>query len=261
MKKIIPYTKDITFKTNIATISSISLVHDEKVFDNEVTGEFALFGEYKIHNDTTEKELFKYKLPFAIDFIEDIDKSSVVIEIDDFNYEVVNDNILRVNIKFSLTAQEISEKPSLVKEARVEEETVDQEEQSENNKEEEKLSEEIFKEDSELEKEIDKYIKEEIEPEAKREEVVTKEVTKDEALPKEEKMMEKEENDVKEREDEIIKTTESEFVIYHIHIVSENETLEEIMKKYECTLDDLRLYNEITNINVGDKIIIPEKNE
>ena len=60
---------------------------------------------------------------------------------------------------------------------------------------------------------------------------------------------------------EIIKPADSEFVIYHIHIVSENETLEEIMKKYECTLEDLRMYNEITNINIGDKIIIPEKNE
>lgn len=257
MKKIIPYTKDITFKTNIAAISSISLEHEEKIYDNEVAGEFAIFGDYKIHNDTTEKELFKYKLPFAIDFIEEIEKDSVVIEIDDFNYEIINDNILRVNIKFSLTAKE-KIKEEKKEDTRIEEATFEkiesgEEKATEDNKKQERLDEEIFEKDSELEKEIDKYIKEEIDKEEKREDVPEqgeKEINE-----------EVENEEEKEREDEIIKPADSEFVIYHIHIVSENETLEEIIKKYECTLEDLRMYNEITNINIGDKIIIPEKNE
>lgn len=266
MKKVIPYTKDIVFKTNIATISSISLEHEEKVFDNEVTGEFSIFGDYKIHNDTTEKELFKYKLPFTIDFVERIEKDSVVIDIDDFTYEVVDNNTLRVNIKFTLNALEFKEEV-IKEEEKKEEERVDmelvesQKIDSDTTLNDGENFEESFDSDSDLLKEIDEYISEErkdlVGDEQEEESLIDDSLSNTNS-----DVMEKE--NVKERDDEkqeeVIKSVESEFVIYHIHIVSENETLEDIMKKYDCTLDDLRLYNEINNINIGDKIIIPENN-
>lgn len=60
---------------------------------------------------------------------------------------------------------------------------------------------------------------------------------------------------------EIIKTVENEYVTYHIHIVNENESIDDIMKKYECSLEVIKMYNDITSIAVGDKIIIPDLNE
>lgn len=44
---------------------------------------------------------------------------------------------------------------------------------------------------------------------------------------------------------------------YKICIVRENDTLESIIEKYNVTKDTLELYNDISEIKLGDKIIIP----
>lgn len=48
------------------------------------------------------------------------------------------------------------------------------------------------------------------------------------------------------------------FVTYHIHIVKEEETIESICQAEHISKDILMEYNELTNVNVDDKIIIPE---
>lgn len=47
------------------------------------------------------------------------------------------------------------------------------------------------------------------------------------------------------------------YVTYKICIVREGDTLDSIMSKYNVTKDILEQYNDITNIKLGDKIIIP----
>ena len=39
--------------------------------------------------------------------------------------------------------------------------------------------------------------------------------------------------------------------------IHRNETLESIVIKYHTTIDDLKEYNDLNNLNIGDKIIIP----
>ena len=109
MKSIVPYTKDITFETKIAEICSISLEHELAIHDSSIDGEFIISGEYKTHEVSVNKESFLYKLPFTLEVTENILKDSIDFEITDFTYEVVNDNTLRVNIEFSLTASEKEE--------------------------------------------------------------------------------------------------------------------------------------------------------
>ena len=46
MNCIIPFTKDIKFKTNIAEILSISLEHDFTANPEEVLGNFTISGDY-----------------------------------------------------------------------------------------------------------------------------------------------------------------------------------------------------------------------
>ena len=46
---------------------------------------------------------------------------------------------------------------------------------------------------------------------------------------------------------------------YHVYIVREGDTLEQIQDKYKTTLELLNQYNDLTEIKLGDKIIIPEK--
>ncbi len=50
---------------------------------------------------------------------------------------------------------------------------------------------------------------------------------------------------------------EETYKTYKICIVRENDTIESIMEKYNVKKDDLELYNDLTEVKLGDKIIIP----
>lgn len=109
MKSIVPYTKDITFNNKIAEICSLSLEHEINTSETEINGVFIISGEYKSHGLSVNKESFVNKLPFSIDITENIIPSSIEFEIRDFTYEVVDDETLRVNIEFSVEAEEKAE--------------------------------------------------------------------------------------------------------------------------------------------------------
>lgn len=109
MKKIIPCNKKITFNTNIASINSISLEHDESIEEESIVGNLLLNGEYKIYPDTTELEKFEYKIPFSIDFTKNIDLNTINIDIEDFTYEIENNN-LNINISLVFEGEEVKQK-------------------------------------------------------------------------------------------------------------------------------------------------------
>lgn len=44
---------------------------------------------------------------------------------------------------------------------------------------------------------------------------------------------------------------------YTVYIVRENDTLESILNKYSVTKEDLESYNDLSEIKIGDKLIIP----
>ena len=100
MKKIIPFKKDIIFKNHISEVTSISLEHTLNVSesDNSITGNFTVSGEYLMNDTSVNTEAFSYTLPFDIRMDEKYILSNAVIDIDDFYYEIVNDNVLAVNI-------------------------------------------------------------------------------------------------------------------------------------------------------------------
>ena len=102
MKQIISFEKDIVFNGDVAVINSISLEHKERVIDCEVEGEFCVFGNYKAHTDTTELENFKFDLPFSTLLPDDVVLSSVEIDIDNFVYDLTDNNVLHVVIDFLL---------------------------------------------------------------------------------------------------------------------------------------------------------------
>ena len=49
MKNIIPFKKEVIFKTNISEITSISLEHTLSLENDKVQGNFIVNGEYKGH--------------------------------------------------------------------------------------------------------------------------------------------------------------------------------------------------------------------
>ena len=99
MKKIVPFKKDIIFKTNVAEITSISLEHSLHLDkDNLITGEFHLNGEYLMTDTSTDTEVFSYDIPFDIHLDERYIADNADIDIYDFYYEIIDNNVLSVNI-------------------------------------------------------------------------------------------------------------------------------------------------------------------
>ena len=179
MKKIIQFKKEIDFNTNISEIVSISLDHNLKIEEHLVKGTFIVSGEYKLTDTSLNKEPFNYELPFTV-AVDKYKLDNVEIDIDDFYYEIVNNNSLVVNIDVSLDNLE-----------------------------------EIIEEVEEVERCI------EIE------------------------------------EDEVIDNVEDDYKSYIVYIVREGDTLEEIIEKYQTCKESLLDYNDLNEIKIGDKIIIP----
>ena len=48
------------------------------------------------------------------------------------------------------------------------------------------------------------------------------------------------------------------YVTYHIHVVGENDTIDSIINNYKISKEILSEYNDLSSLNIGDKILIPE---
>ena len=66
MKQIIPFKKDILFKTKLSDIISISLEHKTNINKKDIYVEFIISGEYKMTESSVNKEIF---IVFGIYFI------------------------------------------------------------------------------------------------------------------------------------------------------------------------------------------------
>ncbi len=58
-----------------------------------------------------------------------------------------------------------------------------------------------------------------------------------------------------------LKSEDNEYATYHIHMVSDGESVETICKMYNSNLNILQDYNDLSAVAAKDKLIIPENNE
>lgn len=99
MNKIIPFKQDILFNTGIHEITSISLEHTfNETEHNTIEGTFTVNGEYRMTSTSINVDSFNKEVPFTIDIGENYKLDNVNIDIDDFYYEILNDNYLSINI-------------------------------------------------------------------------------------------------------------------------------------------------------------------
>ena len=247
MNKIIPFKKEIDFNTKISEITSISLEHNIKDISNDlISGEFIIEGEYKIIEGSINKESYKHIIPFDIAIGSNYDLSNVTIDIDNFYYDVIDDKILKVNIDLMVDNIEEMIDVSVVKNAN-KEEIIDNDEEDDRvvmdeelleegigvitpNKEELEKIEEI--EENELIKEIDNNINIEIENENTN--ININNINLFDNLKMEET-----------------------YSTYRVYFVKENDNIEKILEKYKITKEELENYNDLSNIKVNDKLIIP----
>ena len=236
MNLIIPFTKDIKFNSNISEIVSISLEHDYTVNDSEILGNFIISGDYKTHEVSVNKEHFEYVLPFSVELTTRIDRNSVDFSIEDFTYEIKNNDTLEVRIEYSVNALEEKKE---TKEEVVEEEPLF----------------ERVEEDVTLEDMLDK-INEDIRDDEEAEETDKEDTMETEVI---------EQRDVTEDDKKTIidsiNDADDAFVTYHIHIMKETDTIDTVCTKYNTTSNILSEYNDLSTVAIGDKLIIPDINE
>lgn len=229
MNKIIPFSKDIHFKDKIGEIVSIK-IEDKLKFagDYVINGDLVISGINK--NDNFDND-FLYTLPvdIAIDAKYDITKSHIAV--DDFYYEIINEDILRVNIELcldNLYYQDDNREINLDVDFTKKKDIVDANIEVSNDNKQMNIDLEKKKNDS-----LSASLKIE---NKKEEENIEEENMKDNSLDK-------------------------EYSIYRVYTFLESDTIEGLLSKYKITMEELELYNDLSKIVPGTKLIIPSIDE
>ena len=285
MKQIIPFKKEITFKTMICKITSISLEHTLDLKDEyNIMGDFIVSGSYKMTEASQIDEEFSYKVPIEIAIDSKYDTSNITLEIDDFVYEVVDEEKLLLNIDLCIDNLELKQEEKKEEEV----ETIfshDEYEELDNT-----LS-EIEEDLKEEDKELVRNEEEEPEEDVSRHDDLFLDTSKEEKLeipinidsihssnnnptlnisntvtnPNTEDNT----NNVDMNNDNsdipsifsAFKDTDETFSTYCIYIIREGDSLDTVINKYKTTRDILAEYNDLSDIRIGTKIIIPSTNE
>ena len=229
MKKVIPFSKQLTFKTMIREITDIEVKHDLNLKnESELEGNIIVDGKYKMTDASIMEEEFHYKLPFVIAIDQKYDTSNLEVSINDFNFEIINEEKLKINVDILL--DNLEEK-------------------------------EIIRNDIEIpigEQEIIEKVDYDIEPL----EELKKEIDKNKQIEKLEIDESKEEknNSISSIFSNLTSNDET-FSTYHVYIVRESDTLEGIMDKYNISREALADYNDLDDIKIGTKLIVPCSND
>ena len=233
MKKIIPFSKDLLFKTKIEEITSIALDNTLKLEDNIVSGEFLINGTYKMIENGELEEEFRYSIPVDITIDKKYDTSNCSISIDDFSYEIINEESLKVNISVMLDDLDIKEDPIETIEVELEDREIGLEEKELSDMDTSIINENSNNNNKTINIDIDSNVSINS---------PKKEVTLEEELLNE------------------IGST-PEYSIYRVYTMKEEDTIEGILEKYGVTKELLSDYNDLDNLAVGSKIIIPSVDE
>ena len=284
MKKIIPFVKEIEFKTMISRITSISLEHTLRVEeDNLISGNFILEGTYKMTQASQIDEDFSYKIPVDIEIDSKYDTSNVNLDIDDFTYEVLDEERLKLNIALCIDNLEEKEIPVLIEEEPLLE-TFDITEEEKEESRNDGILDDLFLETSKKEELIitTDELKDE-EEDVTNYDVETTDINTN--LNYKYNNDEQNVNNIKNTNNYVsvpnfnsntlvdndsnmnslfssFKDSAETFKTYYVYIVKEEDTINSILNKYNITKEELEEYNNLENVKIGNKIVIPSaKNE
>ena len=233
MRQIITLEKEIAFKTMVGEVSSISLEPDLSfINDSEIEGNLVISGTYKMTEASTIEEDFSYKIPVEIMLTTSLEEKTRKVDINNFTYEVVNEESLSITVELLIEGRE---KIELEEEgvSDVRDNTSEEIEVLSTDKEEDVNSDEKLKSLEEVpiikdEKNIDTSIKEDTTN-----------------------------NKVMDSIFEAFSNTEETYSTYSVYILRENQTIDEVLAKYNTNREVLSEYNDLNNLKVGSKLIIP----
>lgn len=255
MKQIIPFKKDLPFKTKVSDITSISLERKIEILDGGiVTGTFYITGDYKMNEGSINREKFSFDLPFDITLDPRYDVNSVKADIEDFYYDVINEDTLKVNIDLYIEAEYLPD-------TSLDNNILTEEDKSDNEMNDVQKEDEPVEEDRNIMMESKSGSKndENIEIE-KDKEVTSEKINNDDATMNDSDI---ERNDVDDFANDLFSNLDNTetYTTYYVYIVKEEDTIDKIISLYGVTKEDIENYNDITSIKPGDKVIIPKTSE
>ncbi len=255
MKQIIPFKKDLPFKTKVSDITSISLERKIEILDGGiVTGTFYITGDYKMNEGSINREKFSFDLPFDITLDPRYDVNSVKADIEDFYYDVINEDTLKVNIDLYIEAEYLPD-------TSLNNDVLTEKDKSDNEMNDVQKEDEPAEEDRNImmESKSDSKNDENIEIE-KDKEVTSEKINNDDATMNDSDI---ERNDVDDFANDLFSNLDNTetYTTYYVYIVKEEDTIDKIISLYGVTKEDIENYNDITSIKPGDKVIIPKTSE
>lgn len=271
MKKTISLNKKLEFPTMIGEVTAISLEHTLNFLDeSNIIGNLIIFGRYKMTEASRLEEDFNYKIPIEIILTERIDIKTAKVDIEDFYYEIEDDDTMICYIDVKVEGVEIieDEKAEIVEELPA---IIENNLNKENISAEEKSSYHNLKisnneaQNQNLEKFIlnDNLIREcdsEKNSEQKNDIVLnTEDFPKNKQINKSAPQQEETENVGSLFSS--FKDSDETFSTYSVYILRNEETVETIIEKYKITREELEKYNDLTNLSIGTKIIVSIQND
>ena len=257
MKQIISFEKEIAFKTMIGEVTSISLEHTLSFQGpSTISGHIIVSGTYKMTEASTLEEDFQYAIPVDIMLTKELEEDNRSITIHNFTYDIRNEDTLHLYIDVLVKGREVIEleedEKEVIEPVREEQPKIDEEQKEDTTNDNKELLTDIEVEESQ--KVIDNIIntdkKEEVVIEDKKEEPVIKNDTQEEV---------KTTTDTKVMNSifSAFANTEETYTTYSVYLLRENDSIENIIENYGVTREELSYYNDLDNLNVGSKIIIP----
>ena len=248
MKQIISFEKEIAFKTMIGEVTSISLEHTLAFQGpSTISGDMIVSGTYKMTEASTLEEDFQYAIPVDIMLTKELEEDNRSITIHNFTYDIRNEDTLHLYIDVLVKGREVIEleedEEEVIEPVREEQPKIDEEQKEDTTNDNKELLTDIEVEESQ--KVIDNIINTD-----KKEEPVIKNDTQEEI---------KTTTDTKVMNSifSAFANTEETYTTYSVYLLRENDSIENIIENYGVTREELSYYNDLDNLNVGSKIIIP----
>lgn len=268
MKKVVPFTKTITFKTMIAEITDIEVTHTLSLKDNnEIEGDILVDGKYKMTDASQIEEEFHYKLPFMIDIDSKYDLNDLEITIGDFYFEIINEEDLKINIEIDMDGIEETKeetikmtKISLETEPEILDVEYEKEELLVRNNHEKEIPIPIETEDNSYKMEMPSVS---FNPLDKLATEIKEDIGNSNYKIFDNDFEEKEKSLKNQNQSNVssifssLTSNEETFSTYYVYIVRESDTVESIVDKYKTTREELQNYNDLNDVKVGSKLIIP----
>lgn len=241
MKKKVSFQKKIEFPSMIGDVSAIAL--DSKIIfidESNCSGDLILSGKYKLTEASRLEEDFLYKIPTEISLTEKIDLNTAKVEISDFSYEIENEDTMVCNIELTISGLELIE--------------LEDERECDG-----EVNEQLLEDLPMIEK-VQEDVKSSLENEER------KEVFEDEnslEQKKEEKLVTEEKEKTNENQSIFINISEDAetYGTFLVYIIRQNESINNIIEKYNTSIEELEKYNNLNDLSIGTKLIIPLLND